>query len=135
VTGIEASVPGRHGADGVIRGHIHHAVVEEIDDIRYINSGDWVESCTAVVEDHQGGFSIVRWTAPVLLSLKSQPAETARAAARTALSGFIWLRHRRSTCLVSSKNEPVASSVLPLAKSAIPKCYEGFANGALEMTV
>ncbi len=29
---------------------------------RYINCGDWVESCTAVVEHFDGRFEIIRWT-------------------------------------------------------------------------
>ena len=53
----------RNDADGVICGHIHHAVITEIDGIRYINSGDWVESCTAVAEHHDGHMEIIRWTA------------------------------------------------------------------------
>jgi predicted phosphodiesterase len=47
--------------DGVICGHIHHATVEDIGTVRYINAGDWVESCTAVAEDFDGNFSIIRW--------------------------------------------------------------------------
>ena len=52
----------RRGADGVVCGHIHHALVERIDGITYYNDGDWVESCTALVEDHQGKMDILRWT-------------------------------------------------------------------------
>ncbi len=52
----------RRGADGVVCGHIHHALVERIDGITYYNDGDWVESCTALVEDHQGNMEILRWT-------------------------------------------------------------------------
>ncbi|GAN55437.1 UDP-2,3-diacylglucosamine diphosphatase [Tanticharoenia sakaeratensis] len=52
----------QHGADGVICGHIHHAEIREIDGMTYMNSGDWVESCTALVEDAQGHFSLVEWT-------------------------------------------------------------------------
>jgi UDP-2,3-diacylglucosamine pyrophosphatase LpxH len=53
----------RRGAiDGVICGHIHHAVIRDDLGLRYINCGDWVESCTAVVEDFNGRFEIVRWT-------------------------------------------------------------------------
>ncbi|WP_309084490.1 UDP-2,3-diacylglucosamine diphosphatase [Chelativorans sp.] len=51
----------RSGVDGVICGHIHHAAMEEIDGIRYMNTGDWVESCTALVEDFDGNFEIVTW--------------------------------------------------------------------------
>jgi UDP-2,3-diacylglucosamine pyrophosphatase LpxH len=51
----------RHHADGVICGHIHHAVIHDAYGIRYINCGDWVESCTAVVEHHDGRFEIIDW--------------------------------------------------------------------------
>lgn len=51
----------RHKADGVICGHIHHAAQREIGGLTYINTGDWVESCTAVVEHDDGSFEIVRW--------------------------------------------------------------------------
>lgn len=46
---------------GIICGHIHHAAIHDELGIRYINTGDWVESCTAVVEHFDGGFEIVRW--------------------------------------------------------------------------
>ena len=50
------------GLNGIICGHIHHANIRDIDDIRYMNCGDWVESCTALVENHDGTFEIVKWT-------------------------------------------------------------------------
>ena len=50
-------------ADGVICGHIHHADMHDRFGIRYVNTGDWVESCTAVVEHMDGRMEIVRWTA------------------------------------------------------------------------
>jgi UDP-2,3-diacylglucosamine pyrophosphatase LpxH len=50
------------GADGVICGHIHHATINELDGLTYINCGDWVESCTAVIEHEDGRFEIVRWS-------------------------------------------------------------------------
>src|SRR5690606_33429943 len=53
--------------DGVICGHIHHAVMHTKFGIHYINSGDWVESCTAIVEHFDGEFDLIRWmdiTAP-----------------------------------------------------------------------
>jgi len=52
----------RSEVDGVICGHIHHAAIEDMDGIQYINTGDWVESCTAVVEHFDGRMEIVRWT-------------------------------------------------------------------------
>ncbi|MBO6716371.1 MAG: UDP-2,3-diacylglucosamine diphosphatase [Rhizobiaceae bacterium] len=51
----------RSEVDGVICGHIHHATIEDIAGIRYINTGDWVESCTAVAEHEDGRFEIIRW--------------------------------------------------------------------------
>jgi UDP-2,3-diacylglucosamine pyrophosphatase LpxH len=47
--------------DGIICGHIHKAEIKEIEGIRYMNSGDWVESCTALVETYQGEWEIVDW--------------------------------------------------------------------------
>jgi len=51
----------RHEVDGVICGHIHHAIIEDIDGITYINTGDWVESCTAIVEHFDGRMELIRW--------------------------------------------------------------------------
>ena len=51
----------RAEVDGVICGHIHHAAIETFGDISYINTGDWVESCTAVVEHFDGRMEIVHW--------------------------------------------------------------------------
>ncbi|WEX11582.1 UDP-2,3-diacylglucosamine diphosphatase [Chelativorans sp. AA-79] len=51
----------RAEVDGVICGHIHHAAMEEIKGVQYMNTGDWVESCTALVEDFEGNFEIITW--------------------------------------------------------------------------
>jgi UDP-2,3-diacylglucosamine pyrophosphatase LpxH len=64
----------RHGADGVICGHIHHAAISERE-VTYINCGDWVESCTAVAEHEDGRFEIIRWTEP--LQAHAEPARLA----------------------------------------------------------
>jgi UDP-2,3-diacylglucosamine pyrophosphatase LpxH len=53
----------RRGLDGVICGHIHHAVIRDQPGFRYINCGDWIESCTAVVEHFSGAFEVITWTA------------------------------------------------------------------------
>lgn len=50
------------GVDGVVCGHIHYAEIKMMDGILYCNDGDWVESCTALVEDSLGNLEIVRWT-------------------------------------------------------------------------
>jgi UDP-2,3-diacylglucosamine pyrophosphatase LpxH len=51
----------RKGYDGVVCGHIHHAEVRMIDGITYHNCGDWVESCTALVETHTGAIELIHW--------------------------------------------------------------------------
>ena len=51
----------RRGVDGVICGHIHKAEMREIDGIEYVNDGDWVDSCTAIVEHHDGSFELLEW--------------------------------------------------------------------------
>lgn len=57
----------RLGAQGVICGHIHHAAIHDMKGVRYINTGDWVESCTAVAENYDGSFEIIRWNRSVRL--------------------------------------------------------------------
>jgi UDP-2,3-diacylglucosamine pyrophosphatase LpxH len=52
----------KRGFDGIICGHIHHAEIKEINGVIYMNDGDWVESCTALVEHHDGRWEIVTWT-------------------------------------------------------------------------
>jgi UDP-2,3-diacylglucosamine pyrophosphatase LpxH len=62
----------RRGVNGVICGHIHRAEITEIDGIAYCNDGDWVESCTALVEDFQGRLSLLRWTERVEVLVRGQ---------------------------------------------------------------
>lgn len=52
----------RHQVDGVICGHIHHAVIHDQFGVRYVNCGDWVESCTAIAEHEDGHLEIICWT-------------------------------------------------------------------------
>lgn len=47
--------------DGVICGHIHHAEIHNKFGIDYMNTGDWVESCSALVEDGNGQFELIYW--------------------------------------------------------------------------
>jgi UDP-2,3-diacylglucosamine pyrophosphatase LpxH len=58
----------RRGFDGVVCGHIHHAEMRDIGGVMYMNDGDWVESCTALVEHHDGRFELVDWAAERRLS-------------------------------------------------------------------
>jgi UDP-2,3-diacylglucosamine pyrophosphatase LpxH len=52
----------RHaGLDGVVCGHIHVGKVRDIEGMLYANSGDWVENCTALVEDAAGEIRLLHW--------------------------------------------------------------------------
>lgn len=50
------------GFDGQICGHIHFGNIRTIDDAIYLNCGDWVEHCTALVEEHDGAMKLLHWT-------------------------------------------------------------------------
>ena len=56
-----ANEAARHGVDGVVCGHIHHAEIRQVGDITYCNDGDWVESCTALVEHEDGRLELLHW--------------------------------------------------------------------------
>ena len=71
------------GADGVVCGHIHTAEIRTIGDVTYYNDGDWVESCTALVEHPDGRMEIVDW-ADRKRSLAEIAAETVVATAAAA---------------------------------------------------
>ena len=49
------------GLDGVVCGHIHAASLRDQDGVCYVNCGDWVDSCTAIVEHHDGRLELVHW--------------------------------------------------------------------------
>ena len=51
----------KRGFDGVIAGHIHHPEIKDINGIIYMTDGDWVESMSALVENHDGSFEIIFW--------------------------------------------------------------------------
>jgi len=72
----------RRGVDGVICGHIHKAEMRRIGDVLYCNDGDWVESCTALVEHENGKLDIVHWAAQ--RALEAEQARGANGRARTA---------------------------------------------------
>ncbi len=65
------------GVDGVICGHIHLADMHDRLGIHYINTGDWVESCTAIAEGFDGEFELIRWT-----KLGQAPAKKQKGASR-----------------------------------------------------
>ena len=70
----------RHAVDGVICGHIHHATIHEEFAVRYVNCGDWVESCTAIAERADGEFEIIKWPDHARRLDDARPIAEARAA-------------------------------------------------------
>ncbi|WP_303978490.1 UDP-2,3-diacylglucosamine diphosphatase [Dongia mobilis] len=74
----------RRGFDGVVCGHIHQAALKEIDGIIYANDGDWVESCTALVEHRDGRLEIIEWASSRQLSMLT-PALAPAVPAKMAL--------------------------------------------------
>jgi UDP-2,3-diacylglucosamine pyrophosphatase LpxH len=78
------------GCVGVICGHIHHAEVREVDGVRYYNTGDWVESCTALVEHWDGRLELVQADAGVAEEDEADAAWPAGIAAPLAPAGAAW---------------------------------------------
>ena len=67
--------PARGTSKGVICGHIHHATIEDFDGVQYINTGDWVESCTAIGEDFDGRMHLLRWDHHIGLAMRKSDSE------------------------------------------------------------
>jgi UDP-2,3-diacylglucosamine pyrophosphatase LpxH len=51
----------RRQVEGLICGHIHRASLVHLNGVQYCNTGDWVESCTALVEDKLGDLHLLEW--------------------------------------------------------------------------
>jgi UDP-2,3-diacylglucosamine pyrophosphatase LpxH len=66
----------RRACDGVICGHMHSPEIGEIDGVQYYNVGDWVEHCTALVEDFTGNLDLVHYEMfPETAAARSAAAE------------------------------------------------------------
>jgi len=64
----------QRGLDGIICGHIHSAVIRKADGISYVNCGDWVDSCTAIVEHFDGRLELVVWDSdhPIVINASEE---------------------------------------------------------------
>ncbi|MBB1384110.1 UDP-2,3-diacylglucosamine diphosphatase [Pseudoalteromonas sp. SG45-5] len=82
----------KQNVDGIICGHIHHPKIKVDDGIVYCNDGDWIESCTALVEQQDGRIELLHWsdtqtildsadvtklTTPIISSVKIKPKKSA----------------------------------------------------------
>lgn len=75
------------GFDGHICGHIHFGQVRDVDGVLYLNDGDWVEHCTALVEDHTGAMELIHWSEqPTALGRASRELVLPSPAAALALA-------------------------------------------------
>jgi UDP-2,3-diacylglucosamine pyrophosphatase LpxH len=91
----------KRGVDGVVCGHIHHAEMREIGGILYCNDGDWVESCTALVEHADGTLEIISWADQMRSPVFAEaPAKASAKEKECAYSSFRMLGTLRS--MVSS---------------------------------
>lgn len=70
-----ASEARRRGADGIICGHIHSAADRRFRGTHYLNCGDWVESCTALIETHGGELRVLQWKEIALLAESIESAK------------------------------------------------------------
>lgn len=80
--GAVAATAKSRGLDGVVCGHIHHAEMREVDGVLYCNDGDWMETCSALVEHHDGRLEILRWTDAALEQAPTSARVTRRAGGR-----------------------------------------------------
>jgi len=67
----------QRGLDGIICGHIHSAMIREVDGVSYVNCGDWVDSCTAIVEHLDGRLELIAWDSKELALIKAKEEEMA----------------------------------------------------------
>lgn len=92
----------QRGVDGVVCGHIHAAADRRIGNVRYLNCGDWVDTCSAIVEHFDGRIEVVRWgvqgtaASPLLAALPARraisgPAERQGRRERTEQDDRIYL--------------------------------------------
>lgn len=63
------------GCDGIICGHIHAPRIEQVDHIHYLNTGDWVENCSALIEFEDGSFHLIRRDGTLIDQLPARPQE------------------------------------------------------------
>lgn len=76
-----AAAARKRKVDGLVCGHIHRAEMRMIDGVLYCNDGDWVESCTALVEHPDGRLEILDWSAITAAEEATSPARELETAA------------------------------------------------------
>ena len=122
----------RASADGVICGHIHHADIHDRFGIRYVNTGDWMESCTAVVEHPDGRMEVIRWAAAAAtrsnVTGAITPAPTSGGPSHTAsVTGPGWLPTKppANQTVRSSSATPACVTATGMLASALQESFAG----------
>lgn len=77
------------GCDGVICGHIHTPAMKTINGVAYFNSGDWVETLSALVEDDEGNWSLVYYNESDILRMPLTKREETNLEAHSSTSQLI----------------------------------------------
>ena len=72
-----AHAAAQRGVDGVVCGHIHSAADRRIGNVRYLNCGDWVDTCSAIVEHFDGRLELVAWGVRQAIPALAAPAPEA----------------------------------------------------------
>ncbi|MDH4380488.1 MAG: UDP-2,3-diacylglucosamine diphosphatase [Gammaproteobacteria bacterium] len=76
---VAAQHAAERGFDGIICGHIHAAACREIKGVQYVNCGDWVDNCSAIVEHTDGRFELKRFNGALSLNLAQVPEQSGQA--------------------------------------------------------
>ncbi|CAL8466124.1 g5660 [Coccomyxa elongata] len=114
----------RQGTDGVICGHIHCPRIRNINGVLYVNDGDWVDSCSALVEDADGNLEILHWMDHYKEPAESSPARSAERDVSDDVSDTESAVSQQAALLfdvLSLGNSPKRGSLLPREKQESPK--------------
>jgi UDP-2,3-diacylglucosamine pyrophosphatase LpxH len=79
----------RREVDGIVCGHIHKAELRDLAGVVYANSGDWVESCTALVEHRDGRLEVLDWMTTRQLTLFQNTKEIQCASSSSPTPGIL----------------------------------------------
>ncbi|KZB56541.1 UDP-2,3-diacylglucosamine diphosphatase [Thalassospira xiamenensis] len=105
--------------DGVVCGHIHHAEKRMIGDVLYCNDGDWVESCTALVEDKTGKLELLYWADMRQMAMThSQPGRDAASAPSLGLGKLMSLFRIAGEGTRTASRSSKKNSGTPIGKTA-----------------
>ena len=78
---VVAQAAQKRGVDGLVCGHIHRPEIREMNGLLYCNDGDWVESCSALVEHRDGRLELIDWAATLARAEEAAAAPSLETAA------------------------------------------------------